>query len=175
MIEFIDRQTIINKFIEDSSYKADCKRIVKSELWSDLYQELCIAIIEMDEIKLAKAYCKGYMKFLAVRIMKNTVNRKGRRHNCLHKISNDDSFNLFNIIDDKEYSSANLYEILDKQLQEDEKENFYEAKLLRAYMMYGSYRKTSKATKIPFKSICATLNGYMNKLKPKLQEKLNEA
>lgn len=71
------------------------------------------------------------------------------------------------------YNIDELEEMLERRLVQDEKKHFFESRLMRAYLHYGSYRKLSKAADIPYRTIQNTIQPYMKQLRESLNKELN--
>lgn len=166
------REQIINNFLADKSYQAACKRIDYKN-WQDLYQETCVAICEMKTSKLIKACERKYFRGVVIRTILNIRNNKARNKSPLFMACN----NAIEVDVENESSKLNideLEEIIYSRLTRDEKSKFFESRLMRAYLHYGSYRKLSKAADIPYQTIQSTLQPYVKQLRKALNKELND-
>ena len=168
-----NKTDIINIFLKESQYKAIAKRIA-GKLWEDLYQEVCIGLLEMNEDKLVCAFEKSYFKPMIIRMMQNITYNRTRKNSSLYSIvsNSDEFFEIDNLLDNNIYSTAILFDILEKKLEKDEQTKFYSSKLLRQYLKHGSCRKTAKATGIPYNSIAHDVHKYIREIQPELIEEL---
>lgn len=164
------REQIIETFANDKTYIDACKRIDYT-CWKDLYQETCIAICVMPEDKLIKAYKDGYFKGVVIRTILNIRNNKSRPKSPLFMSCNNTI--EFDLAQDEIQQFNDLESLLNSKLVKDEKEKFYESRLMRAYIKYGSYRKLSKACDIPYNTIQNTLKGYMEEIRKDFQKEIN--
>lgn len=162
------RDSIINSLSQDTSIQDACKKINYKQ-WRDLYQETFIALCEMKNDKLLKANEKGYLKWMTVNIIRNINKNKQRPQSALYLIADraiegDIRENIGRVNIDI------LEEMLDQKLSADEKLKFYESRLMRAYLKYGTYRNISKQCNIPYCTIQNTIKPYMAELRKYLLE-----
>lgn len=72
--------------------------------------------------------------------------------------------------DESRLNIDELENILEQKLIRDEQDRFFESRLMRAYLHYGSYRKLSIAADIPYRTIQNTLQPYMKQLRESLND-----
>lgn len=162
----LTKDSIIRDFLCEKEYILICKRI-SFKNWDDIYQELCICLCQMDEAKIKRAYENKYFKFLVIRIIKNIHYNRRRPQSPLFTCA-DLSIDNSVFVDSIDCNIDELEESLNKQLCIDEKKMFFESKLMKAYIKYGSYRKLAKETNVPYNTIQNTLKPYIKDLKKRL-------
>lgn len=81
------KQQIIDIFLQDKSVMDVCRKLSPS-LYDDLYQELCIVVLQEDGEKLIKAYNEGWFKNYCYKVLHN-ISRSAQHHSSvMHQISN---------------------------------------------------------------------------------------
>ena len=129
----------------------------------DLIQEVALLLLEMDQEKWETINDAGYLRWYVVRTMINmatssrsTFARKYELHQPkpqLKDIPEEEGYDF-----EKEADISLLEEILEEY-------HWYDRDMLRLYLKEGSYRKVSKVTNIPFKSVGNTVKKTIDNLR----------
>jgi len=70
---------IVNSIVANQSYKNLCKKIAKTDIANDLYQEFILAVLEAKTEKLEKAFNGKYLNVYCVGIIYNLWSMRNRR------------------------------------------------------------------------------------------------
>lgn len=151
---------IITNTSQDKDVKQICKKI-GGNLSDDLFQELMIILLEYDKQKLVDIYNKGYYKWFIVKTLTNQFNSNSSPFNKKYRPKDID----YIVTDNYDYSIDVSIDKINKEL---DKLEWYNRELFKAYLEYGSYRKLSKQTGIPFNSISRTINYVKNYIRNNL-------
>ena len=129
----------------------------------DLIQEVALLLLEMDQEKWETINDAGYLRWYVVCTMINmatssrsTFARKYELHQPkpqLKDIPEEEGYDF-----EKEADISLLEEILEEY-------HWYDRDMLRLYLKEGSYRKVSKVTNIPFKSVGNTVKKTIDNLR----------
>lgn len=148
--------------LSDESLKALADKIAGSHS-EDLIQEVALLLLEMEEEKWISINENGYLRWYVVRTMLNmaTSNRStfaskyelNKSKTELVDIPNTEGYDF-----EKEADISLLETFLERQ-------HWYDRDMLKLYLREGSYRKVSKATNIPFKSVGNTVKKTINRIK----------
>lgn len=148
--------------LSDESLKALADKIAGSHS-EDLIQEVALLLLEMDEEKWISINENGALRWYVVRTMLNmaTSNRStfaskyelNKSKTELVDIPNTEGYDF-----EKEADISLLETFLERQ-------HWYDRDMLKLYLREGSYRKVSKITNIPFKSVGNTVKKTIKRIK----------
>ena len=130
--------------------------------WEDVIQEIGIVICSKDDTELIKL--NNYFNFWCARTIINMSSSKGVVGR--NKILIDENADVSEYTGE---SDVDIEEIHTKATKILEQIHWYDRDLFKVYLETGSFRKTSKETKIPLTSVHATVRGVKEELIRKLK------
>lgn len=181
---------IVEEIVRDPKFFDIVKKVTKgNELAQDLFQEVCLILLEYDNEKLNNIIEQKYFNFFFVRILNNQFNSSTSPFYKMYKKEYDKYIdaNKDLTIDWDEDNSGEI-ELSDVDLPDEETDEswgesirakyegikselyWYDAELFELYIRLGSYRKVSKETGIPLRSVGTNLK----KTKEFLVKRFNE-
>lgn len=183
----ITKEGIIDMIWKDKEYKLACRNIAKGdELYKDMFQELIIILCQYDETKLIAVYNRGEIKYFIVAIISRMWHSP--RH-PFYKLYREPYIEfkekhmppvLDNIPNENEEEEHRLQIIkagqdVKRQLEQwkgsSNSGEWYKGTLFEKYIEEGSYRKLSKVTGIPRKSLAETNKKTIEEIKQILKPK----
>lgn len=189
--------TAIVELIQSKEFKQCIGKIEPAYLQEDLASEVYLALLETEPNKIIELHNRNELRYYAVRIIFNMAcsntspfYKKFRKHSNAGytELYNDGSTGL-RIDDDIEketrscveyYSKINLDDLFDECEIKDRKKlellafslidklYWYDAEILKLYLLHGNYRAIAEEVRIPFTSIFCTVKKAVQELKEKI-------
>ena len=176
--ETINKEIVktISEVAKDKRYIDYCRKIAGSSLYEDLFQYVCLYLLEMDKDKLIMLHKSGGLRMYITRIIYISINsnRSEFKNQIFGKIKHDEINNL--AIEDED--EADIYDCFNKISEEIKKEIFdnikknkypASAKLFEIYVDCGSYIEVSRKTKIPYLTVRKHIQDFQKKIKRKIK------
>lgn len=172
----MDATQIILDFYKSGELKQICATITgNGQLTKDLEQEVVLYLLEKPEGKILDVYNKGYFKFYVVKMVMTLYNCNTTPFSTKYRHNKNDEYL------DKDYDSAEtfyndnidvLWELAQKEIDSWNKNGGfpYEKEMLKLFMKTNNMREMNRLTKIPYRSICYTMDEIKTKLKKMFKE-----
>ena len=147
-----------------------CLSIGGSDWADDLEQELVLVLLEKPEVKIVDAYKAGYLRFYVVKIILNFWRSKNSGFYMKYRHLDDTAPIDFEIEDDhipKDETSLLALEAAIERMAQG-KDFPYEQKLLQLHLQLKTKKKVSRATGIPYRTVCHNLDEIYKRLKDEL-------
>lgn len=172
----MDANQIILDFYRSGELKKICSTITgNSQLTKDLEQEVVLYLLEKPESKILDVYNKGYFKFYVVKMVLTLYNCTTTPFSNKYRHNKNDEYL------DKDYDSAEtfyndnidvLWALAEKEIDSWNKNGGfpYEKEMLKLFMKTNNMREMNRLTKIPYRSICYTMDEIKKKLKTMFEQ-----
>jgi DNA-directed RNA polymerase specialized sigma24 family protein len=163
------RQAIMQLYDSGELRKA-CLSIGGSQWADDLEQEILLVLFEKPEKKILDAHAAGYFRFYVVRIIMNFWSSKNSGFHQKYRHLDEKVELDFDIVDDNipkdETKLLALEAVIDKLAEG--KDFPYEQKLLQLHLQLKTKKKVSRATGIPYRTVCHNLDEIYKRIKNEL-------
>ena len=172
----MDSSQIILDFYRSGELKKICSTITgNNQLSKDLEQEVVLYLLEKPESKIMDIHNKGYFKFYVVKMVMTLYNCTTTPFSNKYRHNKNDEYL------DKDYDSAEtfynenidvLWALAEKEIDSWNKNGGfpYEKEMLKLFMKTNNMREMNRLTKIPYRSICYTMDEIKKKLKTMFEQ-----
>lgn len=161
------KELAVVDLLSDSSLKALATKIA-GQLADDLIQEVALLLLEMDDEKWQEINEGGYLRWYVIRTMLNMATSNRSTFATKYE-TNREKCEVYDIVDVNDYDN-NKDEDIAVLVSLLEEKHWYDRDILKLYLREGSYRKVSKVTNIPFKSIGNTVKKTITNIKNEYDE-----
>lgn len=184
---------IIELIYKDDSYRGLCKKLAgKDHLAKDLHQEFALALLEINDDRLIRAYTgednegQSYLNVFCVGIINNIWGKRNRVKtytvgttsplfeytSTFERPNPDREFALstptYNIRAD--YVSTKAEELVKKDWDHPDKNEMYKARVFYySYFQYKNPKQFSDTSGIPYSTVIKTCNHWRSKLRKMLK------
>ena len=172
----MDASQIILDFYRSGELKKICTTITgNNQLSKDLEQEVVLYLLEKPQSKIMDIHNKGYFKFYVVKMVMTLYNCTTTPFSNKYRHNKNDEYL------DKDYDSAEtfynenidvLWALAEKEIDSWNKNGGfpYEKEMLKLFMKTNNMREMNRLTKIPYRSICYTMDEIKKKLKTMFEQ-----
>jgi len=163
------RQAIMQLYDSGELRKA-CLSIGGSQWADDLEQEILLVLFEKPEKKILDAHAAGYFRFYVVRIIMNFYTSKNTGFYSKYRHLDETAPIDFEIHDTSEPKDETKLIALEAAIERmaQGKDFPYEQKLLQLHLQLKTKKKVSRATGIPYRTVCHNLDEIYKRLKDEL-------
>lgn len=184
MPEREEANAAITLLIQSKEFKQCISKVNPAHLQDDLASEVYLALVETNPALIIGLQSRNELRFYAVRIIWNMASsntspfyHKFRRTNIAsyneeyngdysEVITDFPEINTDTLFDECKLKDRKKLELLAFSLIEGL--YWYDAMILKLYLVYGDYRSVAKETRIPFTSIYCTAQKAIKEIKEKL-------
>jgi DNA-directed RNA polymerase specialized sigma24 family protein len=147
-----------------------CLSIGGTDWADDLQQEILLVLFEKPEAKILDAHSKGYLRFYVVRIIMNFYSSKTTGFYSKYRHLDETTPLDFDIHDDTVPKDDTAIEALEAAIERmgQSTEFPYDQKLLQLHLQLKTKKKVSRATGIPYRTVCHNLDEIYKRLKDEL-------
>jgi len=170
------RNDIIKEIYLDKKYISYCKKIAGKYMYDDLFQYVCLYLMEMDEDKLHELHKTNGLRMYITRIIYISINsnRSDFKLKMFGRIKTDEVENVQLIQEETDNNDEVIIKILveiQKEVESCIKKNLYpaSAKLFEIYTECGSYREVSKKTNIPYLTVRKHIQAFQKTIKERIK------
>jgi len=158
---------VIMQLYDTGELRKSCLSIGGKEWAEDLMQEVILVLMEKPDEKIMQAYNAGYFKFYVLRIIITFFNSKTSDFSKKYRHLDKTPEITFDVIDDSIAKDDSQYIALDKAIQKLSagKDFPYEQKLLELHQTLKTKKKVSRATGIPYRTVCQNIDVIYKKLR----------
>jgi len=162
---------IILDFYRSGELKRICSTITgNNQLTKDLEHEVVLYLLEKPEAKIIDIYTKGYFKFYVVKMVMTLYNCNTTPFANKYRHNKNDEYLDANYETAEEFYNDNidvLWALAEKEIDSWAKNGGfpYEKEMLKLFMKTNNMREMNRLTKIPYRSICYTMDEIKKKLK----------
>ena len=163
------REAIMQLYNSGELRKA-CLSIGGSQWADDLQQEILLVLFEKPEAKILDAHSKGYLRFYVVRIIMNFYSSKTTGFYSKYRHLDDTTPIDFDLEDDHTPKDESNLIALEAAIQRmgESSEFPYDKKLLELHLQLKTKKKVSRATGIPYRTVCHNLDEIYKRLRNEL-------
>jgi DNA-directed RNA polymerase specialized sigma24 family protein len=163
------RQAIMQLYDSGELRKA-CLSIGGTQWADDLLQEVLLVLFEKPEAKIVEAYTAGYLRFYVVRIIMNFYSSKTTGFYSKYRHLDETAPLDFDIEDENKPKDEAPLLALEAAIERmaQGKDFPYEQKLLQLHLQLKTKKKVSRATGIPYRTVCHNLDEIYKRLKNEL-------
>lgn len=169
----MNRNEILIEINNDKRYIDYCQRIAGPDIYKDLYQYVCLYLLEMDLDKLINLHQTNGLRMYITRIIYISINssRSEFKRQLYGRLSTTE------LVENIESENTDYEEVLIKINNEIEKEITYsiknntypaDAKLFEIFIECGSYKEVALRTGIPYQTVRQYIQEFQKKIKSKI-------
>ncbi|MBV7534067.1 hypothetical protein [Chitinophaga sp. sic0106] len=166
----MNRDAIIDQFARDPEYKAICLQVAGDPVDADdLYQELCLFVLEITEDKLRRLN-ESCLKCFFYRMAQKQFNSKTSAY---HKKFRRDGMIVRQHAEDinQAWTCGGFPEdLLSKTQNALDEAYWYDAGVMKLYVQHGTLKAVSELTEIPIKSLHNTITTVRKVVRKKVRK-----
>ena len=157
------QQKIISEITNNSEYRNFCT--ARSKAGDDLFQEMCIIFLEMQEDKCKKIIEGGYLKWHFIRVALNQLRSKTSAFYYKYLKNQADELHPNMDIAEEEFDEID-FEVQQRIIEDKLKRlTWYEAEILKEYQDQDfSYRKVESTTKLNYNTVRVSVKSAVQKV-----------
>jgi len=170
----VNKNEILNEICNDEKYIDYCYSVAGCDLYKDLFQYVCLYLLEINDDKLIKLHKEGGLRMYVARIIYISIhsNRSEFKKQLYGKLKTEELPENINTNDDDFNDEEQIKKIeseIDKEITKSIKKNIYpaQAKLFEIYVDCGNYKEVSRVTGIPYLTVRKHIQSFQNKIKNK--------
>jgi hypothetical protein len=170
----MDKKNIIDKIINDNSFKSYCFFLCKgNDIYLDLYQTVILLILELPEDKLIEinnGNLKGYINRVA---FTSYINKYSTFNKQITSIGEDLTFDLTEDISN-DYDEEKMFNAIDLALKDERQywdnrgQPAWTIYLFNEYLKYSNFLELSRKTNIPYPTIRYNIKKLIKKINENL-------
>lgn len=169
----MNRNDILNEIVSDKKYIDYCKKIA-GDLSDDLFQYVCLYLLEMNEEKLIQLHNTNGLRMYVTRIIYISINseRSEFKKQLFGRLKYEEVEHIEDVQTESNDDVINqINSLIDAEINKSIKKNCYPAtaKLFQIYLECGSYKEVSKRTNIPYLTVLKHVQSFQSKIKSKIK------